>query len=181
SRKLRRVLEFVLAFGNYLNSGKRGPAYGFRLQSLDTLSDTKAAAGSDSDTRQRQRHSLLHYIAATIRDKAPDLLHFDAELMYIEKAATVSLENVVLDVGELEKLMEVVRREAEGRQSAASTLLKDFLHNSEDKLRRQKELIKELEIRNEPWKALTNRRVARRTRYTVNRTTLLPERTARIP
>lgn len=42
SKKLRRVLEIILAFGNYLNSSKRGPAYGFKLQSLDTLLDTKS-------------------------------------------------------------------------------------------------------------------------------------------
>lgn len=78
SKKLRRVLEIVLAFGNYLNSSKRGPAYGFKLQSLDTLMDTKS-----SDKRM----SLLQYIAATIKEKFPDLRTFDAELLHIEKAA----------------------------------------------------------------------------------------------
>lgn len=78
SRKLRSVLEIILAFGNYLNSCKRGPAYGFKLQSLDTLLDTKATD---------KRSCLLHYIVATIRQKFPDLLNFDTELHYIEKAA----------------------------------------------------------------------------------------------
>lgn len=32
-------LQIVLAFGNYMNSSKRGAAYGFRLQSLDLVSD----------------------------------------------------------------------------------------------------------------------------------------------
>lgn len=79
SRKLRRLLEVVLAFGNYMNSAKRGPAYGFRLQSLDSLVDTKS-----SD----KRSSLLHYIVETIRDKFPDLRNFDTELLYVDKAAT---------------------------------------------------------------------------------------------
>lgn len=30
-------LQIVLAFGNYMNSSKRGAAYGFRLQSLDAV------------------------------------------------------------------------------------------------------------------------------------------------
>lgn len=30
---------------------------------------------------------LLHYIAATIRQKFPELLNFDSDLSYIEKAA----------------------------------------------------------------------------------------------
>ncbi|XP_075237526.1 formin-like protein [Lycorma delicatula] len=130
SRKLRRMLELVLAFGNYLNSAKRGPAYGFKLQSLDTLLDTKS-----SD----KRICLLHYIATTVRDKFPDLLSFDSELMYIDKAAVVSLENVIIDVNELEKNMEGVKKEAEVRKERTNpSVLKDFLHNSEDKLRRLK-------------------------------------------
>lgn len=78
SRKLRSVLEIILAFGNYLNSSKRGPAYGFKLQSLDTLLDTKSTD---------KRMCLLHYIAATVRQKFPELLNFDSDLSYIEKAA----------------------------------------------------------------------------------------------
>ncbi|KAG8330411.1 Formin-like protein 2 [Homalodisca vitripennis] len=82
SRKLRRLLEVVLAFGNYLNSSKRGPAYGFKLQSLDTLGDTKS-----SD----KRSSLLHYIAETIREKLPDLRTFDTELLHVDKAAMATV------------------------------------------------------------------------------------------
>lgn len=128
SKKLRSVLEVILAFGNYLNSCKRGPAYGFKLQSLDTLLDTKA-----SD----KRSCLLHYIVATIRQKFPDLLNFDSELHYIEKAALVSLENIATDVQELEKGMESVRKEAEIRgKGAQSLVVRDFLANAEDKLRK---------------------------------------------
>jgi len=79
SVKLKKLLEVILAFGNYLNSSKRGPAYGFKLQSLDSLLDTKSA-----DRKQ----SLLHYIAYTVRTKLPDLLNFESELLYIDKAAS---------------------------------------------------------------------------------------------
>ncbi|XP_018568312.1 formin-like protein CG32138 isoform X1 [Anoplophora glabripennis] len=130
SRKLRSVLEIILAFGNYLNSSKRGPAYGFKLQSLDTLLDTKSTD---------KRLCLLHYIVATIRQKFPELLNFDAELHYIEKAAVVSLENINTDVTELEKGMEAVRKEAEIRgRGSHSLVVRDFLANAEDKLRRLK-------------------------------------------
>lgn len=78
SHKLRNVLEIILAFGNYLNSSKRGPAYGFKLQSLDTLMDTKSTD---------KRVSLLHYIVRTIRQNFPELMNFDTELLYIDKAA----------------------------------------------------------------------------------------------
>ncbi|KAF7272584.1 hypothetical protein GWI33_014642 [Rhynchophorus ferrugineus] len=130
SRKLRSVLEIILAFGNYLNSAKRGPAYGFKLQSLDSLLDTKSTD---------KRLCLLHYIVATIRQKFPELLSFDSELNYIEKAAVVSLENISTDVHELEKGMEAVRKEAEIRgRGNHSLVVRDFLANSEDKFRRLK-------------------------------------------
>ena len=32
------VFQIILAFGNYMNSSKRGAVYGFKLQSLDMVS-----------------------------------------------------------------------------------------------------------------------------------------------
>lgn len=49
----------------------------------------------------------------------------------------MSLENIVTDVHELEKGMETVRKEADTRgKGAQSMVLRDFLGNSEEKLRR---------------------------------------------
>lgn len=62
-----------------MNSAKRGPAYGFKLQSLDSLVDMKSAD---------KKISLINYIAETIRFKIPELNDFDKELLLIEKAAT---------------------------------------------------------------------------------------------
>lgn len=51
----------------------------------------------------------------------------------------VSLENIVTDVHEMEKGMEQVRKEVELRgKGAQSVVLRDFLNNSEEKLRRLK-------------------------------------------
>ncbi|CAB3373121.1 Hypothetical predicted protein [Cloeon dipterum] len=129
SGKFRQLLEVILAFGNYLNSSKRGPAYGFKLQSLDTLLDTKS-----SDRRM----SLLNYIVLTVKQYFPDLMNFDSELLYIEKASAVSLENVIHDVQELERGMENARKELELRSSFKEevVVLKDFLINSEDKMKK---------------------------------------------
>ena len=32
SKKFQKILEIILAFGNYMNSSKKGSAYGFRIQ-----------------------------------------------------------------------------------------------------------------------------------------------------
>ncbi|XP_021709642.1 formin-like protein CG32138 [Aedes aegypti] len=128
SKKFRSVLEVILAFGNYLNSSKRGPAYGFKLQSLDTLLDTKS---------NDKRMSLMHYIVATVRQKFPELMNFDSELFCIDKAAQVSLEILISDVNELEKGMEAVRKEADLRgKGTQNHVLRDFLNNSEEKLKK---------------------------------------------
>ena len=51
----------------------------------------------------------------------------------------VSLENVTTDVSELEKGMDLVRKEFEMRgKEKHNTVLRDFLNNSEEKLRRIK-------------------------------------------
>lgn len=43
SRNLRQLLEVVLAFGNYMNKGQRGNAYGFKVASLNKIADTKSS------------------------------------------------------------------------------------------------------------------------------------------
>ncbi|XP_063228086.1 protein diaphanous-like isoform X2 [Bacillus rossius redtenbacheri] len=84
SAKFAKILELVLLVGNYMNSGsKSGPAFGFEMSFLPKLSGTK-----DSENKT----TLLHYIAATIQDKFPDLLCFDRELGYLDAAAKVSSE-----------------------------------------------------------------------------------------
>ncbi|XP_061448168.1 formin-like protein 1 isoform X2 [Rhineura floridana] len=116
STKLRQILEIVLAFGNYLNSSKRGAAYGFRLQSLDALLDMKS-----TDRKQ----TLLHYIVRVIEEKYPDLTSFSSELHFLDKAATVSLDSVLQDVRGLQRGMELTRKEFMRQDDSA--VLKDFL------------------------------------------------------
>uniref|UniRef100_A0A7N8YLA7 Formin-like 1b n=1 Tax=Mastacembelus armatus TaxID=205130 RepID=A0A7N8YLA7_9TELE len=94
--------RIILAFGNYMNSSKRGAAYGFHLQSLDLLLDTKS-----TDRKQ----TLLHFIVGTIREKYPEVQSFYAELHFLDKAALVSLDSVLQDVQALQRGMELTRRE----------------------------------------------------------------------
>lgn len=43
SKSLKQLLEVVLAFGNYMNKGQRGNAYGFKIASLNKIADTKSS------------------------------------------------------------------------------------------------------------------------------------------
>ncbi|XP_064380519.1 formin-like protein 1 isoform X2 [Dromaius novaehollandiae] len=121
STKLRNILEIVLAFGNYMNSSKRGAAYGFRLQSLDALLEMKS-----TDRKQ----TLLHYLVRVITEKYPELTGFHTELHFLDKAGTVSLDGVLQDVRSLQQGMELTRKEFMRQDD--SPVLKDFLKaNSE--------------------------------------------------
>ncbi|XP_066841690.1 formin-like protein 3 isoform X3 [Anser cygnoides] len=124
SQKLKHMLEIILALGNYMNSSKRGAVYGFKLQSLDLLLDTKSTD---------RKMTLLHFIALTVREKYPELATFWQELHFVEKAAAVSLENVLLDVKELGRGMELLRRECGLHENG---VLRAFLAASEGKLER---------------------------------------------
>ncbi|KAF5903969.1 formin-like protein 1, partial [Clarias magur] len=119
SNKVKKILEIILAFGNYMNSGKRGAAYGFRLQSLDQLLDTKS-----TDRKQ----TLLHFLVSTIQEKFPLLHTFHTELQFMDKAAMVSLDSILLDVRALEAGMEVARKEFEEQKDNA--ILRDFLSDN---------------------------------------------------
>uniref|UniRef100_A0A8C5D996 Formin-like protein 2 n=1 Tax=Gouania willdenowi TaxID=441366 RepID=A0A8C5D996_GOUWI len=127
SQKLKKILEIILALGNYMNSSKRGAVYGFKLQSLDLLLETKS-----TDRKQ----TLLHYIANVIQEKYSSVLLFYNELHYVDKAAAVSLENVLCDVKELQRGMELTWREFSVSHNAT---LKDFISRNESRLSKLQE------------------------------------------
>ncbi|MBW00805.1 Formin-like protein 1, partial [Eschrichtius robustus] len=116
SDKLRQILEIVLAFGNYMNSSKRGAAYGFRLQSLDALLEMKS-----TDRKQ----TLLHYLVKVIAEKYPQLTGFHSDLHFLDKAGTVSLDSVLADVRSLQRGLELTQREFVRQDDCA--VLKEFL------------------------------------------------------
>ena len=63
SRKLKRLLELVLACGNYMNRGQRGNALGFQPASLNKMLDTRSSAS--------KQVTLLHYVVETLEKKVP--------------------------------------------------------------------------------------------------------------
>ncbi|ELR17045.1 formin domain containing protein [Acanthamoeba castellanii str. Neff] len=72
SAKFKKVLEVVLALGNYLNGGSfRGSAYGFKLDVLNKLRDTKSADGETT---------LLHYLVKLVNSKYPEAVNWGREL-----------------------------------------------------------------------------------------------------
>jgi hypothetical protein len=82
--KIVKLLEVILAIGNYLNgTGPRGGAYGFKLEVLAKLADTKTADN---------KSTLLHYIVTFVSQVYPELLTFPEELTNVEIGAKVKYE-----------------------------------------------------------------------------------------
>ncbi|CAF0902187.1 unnamed protein product [Adineta ricciae] len=130
STKLKKLLEIVLAFGNYMNSSKRGPAYGFKLASLEILSDTRT---------HDKRLTLLHFLVQTVEERFSDVANFSHDLQSVEKAAQVSLENIQTDVQDLTRGLDNAKKELVIRQTMKNVEtrpLEEFLNIAQAKVDR---------------------------------------------
>lgn len=119
SRRLRKLLELVLALGNYMNRGARGQAFGFKIQSLNKLVDTKASSTKAKGT------TLLHYLVQVIEAKHKDILRLEEDIPHVHMAAKVSLGEMEKDIGNLRSGLADVAREIEFHRSAGSTVPED--------------------------------------------------------
>lgn len=86
SSALKQLLEVVLAFGNYMNKGQRGNAYGFKISSLNKIADTKSSIDKNI--------TLLHYLITIVENKYPSVLNLNEELQDIPQAAKVKSWNI---------------------------------------------------------------------------------------
>ncbi|KAL0828999.1 hypothetical protein ABMA28_003876 [Loxostege sticticalis] len=103
SRRLRALLEIVLALGNYMNRGARGNASGFRLSSLNKLADTKSSVTRNT--------TLLHYLVEMLETQFKDILLLEEDLPHVRAAAKVCVEQLEKDVGALRAGLREVAKE----------------------------------------------------------------------
>ncbi|CAG5043697.1 unnamed protein product [Parnassius apollo] len=105
SRRLRALLEIVLALGNYMNRGARGNASGFRLTSLNKLADTKSSVTRNT--------TLLHFLVELLETQFKDVLLLEEDLPHVRAAAKVCAEQLERDVAALRGGLREVARELE--------------------------------------------------------------------
>jgi diaphanous 1 len=85
SQRLRTVLKSVLVIGNYINGNSyRGRAYGFSIDSLLALKDTKCA---DNSEMKERAPTLLHYLARRLEETDEESLDLKEELAPLEGAS----------------------------------------------------------------------------------------------
>uniref|UniRef100_A0A2K6DKH3 Dishevelled associated activator of morphosis 2 n=1 Tax=Macaca nemestrina TaxID=9545 RepID=A0A2K6DKH3_MACNE len=105
SKRLRQMLEVILAIGNFMNKGQRGGAYGFRVASLNKIADTKSSIDRNI--------SLLHYLIMILEKHFPDILNMPSELQHLPEAAKVNLAELEKEVGNLKRGLRAVEVELE--------------------------------------------------------------------
>ncbi|XP_065208750.1 disheveled-associated activator of morphogenesis 1 isoform X3 [Planococcus citri] len=105
SRKLKKLLEIVLALGNYMNRGARGNALGFRLASLNKLADTKSSSFKGT--------TLLHYLVEVADKKFKDVLNLEEDIRHVRNASKVSIAELEKDMLQLRNNLKEVEREIE--------------------------------------------------------------------
>ncbi|XP_019518927.1 PREDICTED: disheveled-associated activator of morphogenesis 2 [Hipposideros armiger] len=105
SKRLKQMLEVVLAIGNFMNKGQRGGAYGFRVASLNKIADTKSSIDRNI--------SLLHYLIMILEKHFPDILTMPSELQHLPEAAKVNLAELDKEVGNLRRGLRAVEVELE--------------------------------------------------------------------
>ncbi|KAH7922962.1 FH2-domain-containing protein [Leucogyrophana mollusca] len=117
SVRFKRTLRAILAVGNALNgSSFRGGAYGFRLEALVKIKETKTAKGGP------ECPTLLHYVARVLMRTDPNLTLFIDELPNLESAARISFQTVAQSVQSLVVSLGKVKEEIQ--------LLKQLRHPS---------------------------------------------------
>ncbi|XP_044533832.1 delphilin [Gracilinanus agilis] len=94
SKKLAKILEFVLAMGNYLNNGqpKTNKTTGFKINFLTELNSTKTVDG---------KSTFLHILAKSLSQHFPELLGFAKDLPTVPLAAKVNQRMLTTDLTDL--------------------------------------------------------------------------------
>ncbi|XP_028296173.1 disheveled-associated activator of morphogenesis 1-like isoform X1 [Gouania willdenowi] len=119
SRSLKQLLEVVLAFGNYMNKGQRGNAYGFKVSSLNKIADTKSSIDKSI--------TLLHYLITILEKKYPKVLMFQEDLKSISEAAKVNMTELEKDIGNLRSGLKSVESELEYQKKRPQELGDKFV------------------------------------------------------
>ncbi|XP_042226159.1 disheveled-associated activator of morphogenesis 1-like isoform X2 [Homarus americanus] len=113
SKRLKKFIEVVLAFGNYMNRGARGGAYGFRVSSLNKLTDTKASSNRSI--------TLLHYIIRVCEKQWRDILRLDEDFPNIKEASKVNITELEKEISGLRQGLDFIEREVTWHRGQGSS------------------------------------------------------------
>uniref|UniRef100_A0A2K6N286 Delphilin n=1 Tax=Rhinopithecus bieti TaxID=61621 RepID=A0A2K6N286_RHIBE len=145
SRKLAKILEFVLAMGNYLNDGqpKTNKTTGFKINFLTELNSTKTVDG---------KSTFLHILAKSLSQHFPELLGFAQDLPTVPLAAKVNQRALTSDLADLHGTISEIQDACESISPSSedkfAVVMSSFLETAQPVLRAldglQREAMEEL-------------------------------------
>uniref|UniRef100_A0A672IPU2 Glutamate receptor, ionotropic, delta 2 (Grid2) interacting protein, a n=1 Tax=Salarias fasciatus TaxID=181472 RepID=A0A672IPU2_SALFA len=127
SRKLAKILEFVLAMGNYLNNTqpKTNKTTGFKINFLTELSTTKTVDG---------KSTFLHILVKSLCQHFPEVLDFSKDLTMVSLAAKVNQKTMTSDLDDLHSTIQEIRSACQKMPATAedrfAVVMSNFLENS---------------------------------------------------
>ncbi|XP_055006230.1 LOW QUALITY PROTEIN: delphilin [Boleophthalmus pectinirostris] len=127
SKKLAKILEFVLAMGNYLNNGqpKSNRTTSFKINFLTELSTTKTVDG---------KSTFLHILAKSLCQHFPELLNFSRDLTTVPLAAKVNQRIITTELSDLQSTVQDIRAACvklpPTPEDKFSSVMSSFLENS---------------------------------------------------
>uniref|UniRef100_A0A673WLX9 Grid2 interacting protein n=1 Tax=Salmo trutta TaxID=8032 RepID=A0A673WLX9_SALTR len=127
SKKLAKILEFVLAMGNYLNNGqpKTGnKTTGFKINFLTELGTTKTVDG---------KSTFLHILVKSLCLHFPNVLDFAKDLTTVPLAAKVNQRTITSDLNDLHTTIQDIRSACQKMPATAddrfAAVMSGFLEN----------------------------------------------------
>uniref|UniRef100_A0A3Q0T3E3 Grid2 interacting protein n=1 Tax=Amphilophus citrinellus TaxID=61819 RepID=A0A3Q0T3E3_AMPCI len=127
SKKLAKILEFVLAMGNYLNNSqpKTNKTTGFKINFLTELSTTKTVDG---------KSTFLHILVKSLCQHFPDVLDFSKDLTMVPLAAKVNQRTITSDLNDLHTTIQDIRSACQKMPATTedrfAVVMSNFLENS---------------------------------------------------
>ncbi|PVZ98885.1 hypothetical protein BB558_005117 [Smittium angustum] len=104
-KEFMELLQIILIIGNYMNgSGFRGGAFGFKINSLNKVIDTKDIYN---------KSTLLHFIVNTIENVFPKALSFKESLEPLSNGCKVSYNDLRAEVNNIKNQILMLKKEVE--------------------------------------------------------------------
>ncbi|XP_021267336.1 delphilin, partial [Numida meleagris] len=132
SKKLAKILEFVLAMGNYLNNGqpKTSKTTGFKINFLTELNTTKTVDG---------KSTFLHILAKSLSQHFPELLGFAKDLPTVPLAAKVNQRTLTADLKDLHTTVSDIQKACHSMPATAedrfAIVMTSFLESAQPAMR----------------------------------------------
>ncbi|KAM8843899.1 delphilin isoform 2-T2 [Spinachia spinachia] len=128
SKKLAKILEFVLAMGNYLNNSQPKTSKtttGFKINFLTELSTTKTVDG---------KSTFLHILVKSLCHHFPDVLDFSKDLTMVPLAVKVNMRIITSDLNDLDTTIKDIRSACQKMPASGedrfAAVMSNFLENS---------------------------------------------------